>query len=258
MSEVQAKSRPETTAKGHTEAKGHQEAGAKTAPAPVSPPSAVPAPVSDTALGGSVKLSIAGLDVVLPVKFRAGQSLTENQAKILDAAYQRQFTNNQAANAKARADRFAKAKTDAERAANASLSASEMAAIYADYEPAVGDTIRTDMLTRLRQEAAWRVWVAMVTEHNESVKTGGKPVFARAAGKPVELPSKAIKTKDAAGTEVTVTLADQRNNLADALLARPAYADRIQIMLDSIMAERGKAKETVATSDAVASGEDLL
>ena len=60
----------------------------------------------------TVTIEIAGLQVTLPVKFGTGHVLTETQAKVLDAAYQRQFTNNQNALAKSRADALAKATTD--------------------------------------------------------------------------------------------------------------------------------------------------
>jgi hypothetical protein len=194
-------------------------------------------------------IDIGGLSVSLPIKFSPGHILTENQAKILDSAYQRQFTNNQAANAKARAERFKAAKTDSDRAANAPLTAAQLADIYATYEPAVGDTVRTDMLTRLRQEAAWRLWVSMVTAHNDDVRSGGKsPVFSKAAGKIVPLPERAIKVNEG-GKEVVISLADQRNTLANDLLARPSYADRIQVMLDAILAERGKKADVVAAEE---------
>jgi hypothetical protein len=90
----------------------------------------------------TVTIEIAGLQVTLPVKFAPGHVLTENQAKVLDAAYQRQFTNNQNASAKGREEALKKATTDAERSAKAPLSAADIAKLYADYEPSVGGTTR--------------------------------------------------------------------------------------------------------------------
>ena len=55
----------------------------------------------------TVTIEIAGNDVTLPVKFAPGHVLTDAQAKVLDAAYQRQFTNNQNAMAKSRAENLA-------------------------------------------------------------------------------------------------------------------------------------------------------
>ena len=110
---------------------------------------------------GNVTIEIAGLEVTLPVKFAPGHTLTENQAKVLDAAYQRQFTNNQNASAKSRAEAHVKATTDAERAAKAPLTAAEIAALYTDYEPSVGGTPRQSTMEKLRQDAAWRAWVAL-------------------------------------------------------------------------------------------------
>ena len=198
-----------------------------------------------TAPVGSVQIEIAGLEVTLPVKFAIGHVLTENQAKVLDAAYQRQFTNNQNASAKSRAEAFAKATTDAERNAKTPLTAAEIAALYSDYEPSVGGTPRQSTMEKLRSDAAWRAWVAMVTEHNDSVAKGGSPVIAKAGNKPVQLPS----GKGAV---------EKREAMSAMLLTLPAYAARIQVQLDAILAERGTKKPEVAADTVVASGSDLL
>lgn len=194
---------------------------------------------------GHLTVEIAGLEVSLPVKFAAGMTLTENQAKVLDAAYQRQFTNNQNAMAKGRAEALAKATTDAEKAAKAPLTAAQIAALYTDYEPSVGGTPRQSTMERLRSDAAWRAWVAMVTEHNTAVAAGEAPVIVKAGAKPVELPS----GKGAP---------EKRDAMAAALLARPEYAERIQVQLDAILAERGTKKPTAAADTMAVSGADLL
>src|SRR5580692_4416489 len=95
-------------------------------------------PAATPASLGTVTIEIAGMELTLPVKFGPGHVLTENQAKVLDAAYQRQFTNNENAMAKSRAEALEKAKTDEERAAKAPLTASAIAALYTAYEPSVG------------------------------------------------------------------------------------------------------------------------
>ena len=192
---------------------------------------------------GNVSIEIAGLEVTIPIKFAPGHPLTENEAKVLDAAYQRQFTNNQNASAKSRAEAFTKAKTDEERAAKAPLTAMQIAELYADYEPSVGGTPRQSTMERLRQDAAWRAWVAMVTEHNESVKTGGEPIIVKAGKVAVQLPS----GKGAA---------EKREAMSAQLLTLPAYAERIQVQLDAIMAERGTKKAEGET--VVVSGSDLF
>ena len=214
---------------------------------------------------GFVTIEIAGLNVQLPIKFGPGHVLTEAQAKVLDAAYQRQFTNNQNAMGKARGENFAKATTDAERLKYAPLSATALAALYADYEPSVGGT-RTSSLEKMRLEAAWRVWVEMVEAHNASVKDGTPPVFAKRAGRNVPLPSTAILVTDETGKPIMgtdgkqqkVTLQEQRDNLANGLLARPEFADRIQAMLDKVQAEKGKGKDKADATESVASVDDLF
>jgi len=199
---------------------------------------------------GNVTIEIAGLEVTLPVKFAPGHVLTENQAKVLDAAYQRQFTNNQNAMAKSRATALENAKTDAEKATaqakiDAMTTAGAIAALYADYEPSVGGTPRQSTMEKLRSDAAWRFWVGLVTQHNEHVAAGKTPVIIKAGAKPVQLPS----GKGAV---------EKREAMSAALLALPQYAAGIQAQLDAILAERGTKAPAPAADTVVASGADLL
>lgn len=208
---------------------------------------------------GTATLSIDNLSVTVPVKFAAGHALTVNQARILDAAYQRQFVNNQTANAKARAEKYAKATTEAERATFAPLTAEQIAALYTDYEPAVGGAPRMGQIEKMRQDAAWRAWVAMVSEHNKSIAAGGPAVIERAGNKPVALDRAPAKTKDMsedahkAGVEAFV---ERKAAFLARFASLPQYAERIQIQLDAIEAERG-AKKAAAPAPETVSGFDL-
>lgn len=192
----------------------------------------------------TVTIEIAGQDVTLPVKFTPGHVLTDSQAKVLDAAYQRQFTNNQNAMAKSRTENLAKATSDDDRAKYAPLSATALASLYTAYEPSIGGS-RMGSMDKIRADAAWRMWTAMVTAHNTSVMNGNAPVIVKAGTKQVQLPS----GKGAA---------EKREALTTSLLALPAYAERIQVKIDEIMAERGARKETPAAAEAVVSGDDLF
>lgn len=204
---------------------------------------------------GTVTIEIAGMDVTVPVKFAAGMVLTENQAKVLDAAYQRQFTNNQNAMAKSRVTALENAKTDAEKAAcqakiTSMTNAAAISALYADYEPTVGGAPRQSTMEKLRHEAAWRMWVALVGRHNDNVAKHGtkenyKPIIVKAGNKPVQLPT----GKGAP---------EKREAMSAALLGLPAYADAIQAQLDAILAERGTKAPAPAADAVVASGEDLF
>ena len=205
-------------------------------------------------IGAVVTIEIAGLEVTVPVRFAAGHVLTENQAKVLDAAYQRQFTNNQNAMAKARAEALGKATTDAERAAKAPLTATQLAALYTDYEPSIGGTPRQSQMEVIRQQAAWRFWTGHVAAHNKSVAAGGPPVIVKAGQKPVA----PLTPKRGPDGKVIATVGDQRDAMTARLLAMPEYADRIQVQVDAILAERGS-KTPVEKSDAVSlSADDLL
>lgn len=203
---------------------------------------------------GNITIEIAGLEVTVPVRFAVGHVLTENQAKVLDAAYQRQFTNNQNAMAKARAEALGKATTDAERAAKAPLTATQLAAIYTDYEPSIGGTPRQSQMEVIRQQAAWRFWTGHVAAHNKSVAAGGPPVIVKAGSKPVA----PLTPKRGPDGKVIATVGDQRDAMTARLLTMPEYADRIQVQVDAILAERGS-KTPVEKSDAVSlSADDLL
>jgi hypothetical protein len=200
--------------------------------------------MSDT---NTVTIEIAGLQVTLPVKFAPGHVLTENQAKVLDAAYQRQFTNNQNASAKGREEALKKATTDAERAAKAPLSAADIAKLYADYEPSVGGTTRQSTMEKLRSDAAWRVFLARVGDHNESVAKGEAGLFkGNAAGKPFAVPTGKGSV-------------EWRETMVANVLGNAAYTDAVQAEVDLLVADRASksAKDTkVAIADINAS--DLM
>ena len=209
----------------------HGDKGASTAPA---------AP--------TVTIEIASMQVTLPIKFSAGHVLTEAQAKILDAAYQRQFTNNQNALAKAREDSIAKAKTEEERKAKTeahnAVTPAALAALYSTYEPNVGGT-RRPSIERIKLEAAWRFWTDFVGKHNAALAAGKPCLIVKAGSNQVTLPS----GKGAA---------EKRESMSERLLTLPEYADGIQAFVDIILAERGSKKETKETSAAVVASDSLL
>ena len=213
----------------------------------------------------SVVVKIADLDVTLPLKFTAGHALTDTQAKILDAAYQRQFTNNQNAMAKARAEKLAKAIAANDAAAvlvSQPLTADAISALYTNYEPQVGGGPRLSSMEKIRLDAAWRAYVKAVKEHNadlqivdgKAVGGGDNPVFLKARGKVVTQMSAPRKAKDVSEEAHKTALEEyqaQRSAFLNKMLSMPEYADRIQTELDSIMAERGKAEDTAADTVSV-------
>lgn len=217
----------------------------------------------------TVTLEIAGTDVTLPLKFAPGHVLTDAQAKILDAAFQRQFTNNQNAGHTARQKKLAEATTDAEKAAAqeaiAKFNAEHLASLYADYTPAVGGT-RIGSMDKIRNDAAWRFWTARAKAHNDNLfahTADGKvsddyvPVHAK-AGKSM-IP--ALTTKKGPDGKVLPggSIPEQRDSFVARLLAMPDFADEIQANVDAILAENGKAKAAApAGTEATVSTEDLL
>ena len=134
-----------------------------------------------------------------------------------------------------------------ERAKHAPLSATDLAARYADYEPNVG-AARTSGLEKLRQDAARNVWTAFVMAHNKAVADGSAPVLPKAVtpegkARMVGLP----KNKEAWDAFIP------------GLLAAPAYAEAIQTELDSLIAKRDAEKAKPKADEVmVATCSDLL
>lgn len=188
---------------------------------------------------GTSPLKLDGHELNLPNKFGPGMTLDDAAAAIINAFYARQFRNNQEANAKARAERLAKAKTDAERAANAPLTATALSDIWATYAPTVGDTPRADAMEKMANDAAWRYWSGMITAHNKSVDAGTAPVFPERPGVKLAMPVKEKKDAHIAG-----------------LRKSARHADGIQATLDAMIAERTSKKAT--TKAETAASDDLI
>lgn len=176
----------------------------------------------------TVSIEIAGIEVALPVKFHTGHVLTDAQAKVLDAAYRRQFTNNHSAMAAARKVQFNKAVDDAGRANYPTWTAAQYQAAYTDYEPTIGG--RTGGLENLRNDAAWRVFLSMVVDHNKDVANGGQGLLkGGAVGKPFNVPS-------GKGS------AEFREKMAGNVLRSDKYSTAVQTQVDLLLAERAAKK----------------
>jgi hypothetical protein len=209
------------------------------------------APVANTALAqaladaaikpeGFATIEIDGMDVSVPRKFAAGMVLTDTQAKILDAAYQRQFVNNQNAMAKGRSDRRAAGKDTAE---NAPWTAEQYVEAYATYEPNVGRE-RMGGIEKLRRDAARTAFTKLANEHNAALAAGTKsPVKGRTA--PMVLPA-------GKGS------AEVWEKVINGFLVMPAYADRIQAELDILLAAKAAEKSAPKTKAEKVDAGDLL
>jgi hypothetical protein len=207
---------------------------------------AKPAPSMTCELKSDKDTVICTFDV--PRKWSAGMVNTEHSALIIDTSNLRQFTNNQTANAKARAKRFAEAKTDAERLANAPLAAADYQALWTDYEgPAIGDMQRMGSAERMKLEAGWSAWVQVVTDHNTAIAAGGEPVIVKQgkAGAKVGYSIPSAKTKAESDEDFKVRKENAttlRTAFIEKVLVTPWMAERVQAQMDRLLAERGKDK----------------
>lgn len=99
--------------------------------------------------GSASLVMIAQTPVVLPIKFKAGDTLTSAQASALQAAFVRQYRNN----------------TEAKVKAKGAMTSEAIANGFASYEPSVGDD-------SLLSQAAGRLIDAMASEQGKSPAVG--------------------------------------------------------------------------------------
>lgn len=178
----------------------------------------------------TVTVTIAGIDIALPVKFGAGHILTDAEAKVIDAAYRRQFANNQNAafaawEKKAKEWDASTASDKGERPTNPCTDA-KMLETYVAYVPNVGAAGQTSM-EKARQEAGLRALHEMIAEHNALIDEG-KPGFMG--------PTHVALAKGKGAAEA-------RDALVAKVLASTKQAARVQKHLDAVLAEKGSAKD---------------
>ena len=205
-------------------------------------------------------------------KFVAGHALTTNQAFILDVAYQRQFTNNMNANAKARAERLTKATAASDAAgiaANQPYTVEQIVTEWATYEPAVGGTPRLGSLEKLRHTAAGKAWVLTINEHNANRKAyltpegtmaeGYVPVITKAGANPAAFgPQRAqYATAEAYKTAQKEWLETGRDAYISRILETPWMAERVEAVYQQLLAER-EAEKTASSEATTAAVSDLI
>lgn len=186
----------------------------------------------------TVTKNIADIDVSLPVRWKAGDPLTDILARVVNEAVMRQFANNKNAAFKAWQEKVKAAGDDQEKikvAGSNPCTAEKLLADYVDYLPSVG-TDRETAMEKARNLAGERAVKEVFAEHNDAVKANGKgPLGALPVVWPV-----AIKGK------VTAEQAkDKRVALIERMLASPKQAERVQKHLDIILAEQAVEKPVV-------------
>jgi hypothetical protein len=203
----------------------------------------------------SVELTDATFDAA--IKFVARMLFTDHTALVCQVAYERQFVNNMNANALARAKRLttALAANDEKAIAeNQPWTAEQYVTAWTTYEPNVGGTRSTGM-ERLRKDAGWNVWVAMVAEHNAAVSSGApSPVFKSVTALMV-IPGRGQKARveviNGVSTNIPAfTMDEYREGRINAVLNAKSerITERVQTEIDRLMAiaEAEKAKPDVS------------
>lgn len=204
----------------------------------------------------SISVSIAGIDVPMPNRFVSGHVLTDAEAKVTDAAFRRQFKNNQDAAHEAWVKKVTSANGDKAKLAAIGpnpCTVETMLALYANYTPNVGGE-RASSAEKNRYEAGYRLLVELMAEHNvkveegstivNGVKTYGQGTFW--GSNPVQMP-RANKTLGVTAEAATA----EKDALVAKLLASPRQAERIQRHLDIVIVEQEakKVKPMVANAN---------
>lgn len=192
----------------------------------------------------TITQTIAGIDVALPVRFRVGHTLTETEAKVIDAAYRRQYKNNKDA-AFAAWEKKVKDKGADEAGANP-CDAASLLKDYADYAPNVGREGQTS-LEKLRWEAGLLTLRDLIDEHNADI--------TRQIGEKVEAVKGLYFGNTFAKMPVGKGSAEQKDVLVQKVLAASKFTDRVQAHIDALTAE---AKASKGTPEASAISVDAL
>lgn len=198
----------------------------------------------------------------------AGQPLEAKHCVALHAHLTGQFRNNETANAKARAARYAKAIAEGktpdakderwteEQYLDKWLGRGE----YSDVGPFFPDIGRTGARLsddeRNRIEAARRAWAQLIADHNAAIDAGEKPVLASLKKQAVV--SRPTKTKNVSQTDHDAAVKrweDAQMAIYNKIMTDEKYAERFQVALDAVLAEQGRAK---AEADADSATADLL
>ena len=172
----------------------------------------------------------------------------------------RQFVNNQEANAKARAKKFAAAKTDAEREENRPLTAAEYVKIWEDYKgPAISGTPRQSAMEKLRFDATIAAYFNECKRHNDAIDNGSEPTGVFNTTDRQALAFAPIRNQATGKVEVTVD--EQRTALVAGLQERAKtsafWNDAIQLQLELLIAARSS-KSTAAPTVKVTSALSAL
>jgi hypothetical protein len=136
---------------------------------------------------GTVDTTIGEIDVPLPVRFVTGMVLSDAEAKVIDAAYRRQFKNNQDAAFTAWQKKRDAAIAKGETPPVNPCSEEALLKAYLAYAPNVG-TDQMSSLEKAKYEACLRAWSEIIDEHNALLASGqpgvlGSTIRSMPAGK---------------------------------------------------------------------------
>jgi hypothetical protein len=175
------------------------------------------------------------VDASLPRKWCCGMTHDDDSAKTTDTHNARQFSNNENANAKARAIRYAKD----HKSEDAPKGLDYYLARWAEYESDIG---RERMSTglKLKLDAAWKAWHVIVKEHNAAVTAGQPPVLVKAGNKTLKVNAK------------------ERESISARLLEMPQYEKYVAAEYEKLLAEREADKGKSAPAESVNATADIL
>jgi hypothetical protein len=234
----------------------HAENAAPSAETPAAPAETNTTPAAEAAPAPAAEMrtiKIGEVSVNVPVRWKAGEIMTDYLASCVQAFHERQFINNQEANAKNREKRFNAAKSEAERADNAPLTAADYAALFATYTVKLGNAPRQTEIDKLRTEMALDFYKSLVGQHNANVAAGLPGIF-KAPGKVTLDIVYTVRSGKAAGMDAArveahnAAVEAKHEAIVAKLLASPVYGPQIEALVAAEL-ERRKAAETPVVSE---------
>jgi hypothetical protein len=230
-----------------------QAALAETASADAAPSAAAENATPPAAAAEMRTIKIGEISVNVPVRWKAGETMNDYSASCVQAFHERQFINNQEANAKNREKRFNAAKSEAERADNAPLSAADYAALFATYTVKLGNAPRQTEIDKLRTEMALDFYKSLVGQHNANVAAGLPGIF-KAPGKVALDILYTVRSGKAAGMDAArveahnAAVEAKHEAIVAKLLSNPVYGPQIEALVAAEL-ERRKAAEAPVVSE---------
>jgi hypothetical protein len=206
----------------------------------------------------------APLNITMPRRYVPAQTQTmtydelDRLTLLASVSEARQYARTAGANAKARAERFAKKGEAKDAPWTEAEYIDDFNNNYRWEVSSIDSGPRQSAIDKLRHETAWDYWTGMLAEHNAQVAAGQPGVIVKSLGKKAGLPfvhpgrlernaSESAKADHAAKVEAYNTA---KASYIERLLAHGSYGPQIAALVDAKLAAQRAAKAAETTAPA--------